>query len=52
MRSWLANPALSVTEQLNQVREWLKSEATTRNTKLMDELAELYQHRFSFRDLV
>jgi hypothetical protein len=52
VRSWLANPALSVTEQLNQVREWLKSEATTPNAKLMDELAENYQDCFGFRDLV
>ena len=52
VRSWLANPALTVTEQLNQVREWLKSEATTPNAKLMDELAENYQDCFGFRDLV
>jgi hypothetical protein len=43
MRSWLANPALSVTEQMNQIRDWVKSEASTKKLKVIDALAERYQ---------
>jgi hypothetical protein len=43
LRSWLANPALSVTEQMNQIRDWVKSEASTKKLKVIDALAERYQ---------
>ena len=51
VRSWLANPNMSVAEQLNQIRSWVKHEASSRNALVMDELAERYEDCFSFNDL-
>jgi len=48
VRSWLADSTLTSSEQINEIRKWIKLNASADKARLMDVLAERYEDCYSF----